>query len=308
MSALPRARAALAPLQPALLSAVREAGHYVALTRPRVLSLVLFTAPAASALGHPGGWPSAGRLAGVLAGCLFVGAGCSALNAWWERDRDARMARTMDRPLPAGDLAPRQALAFGVAVSAAGLAALGAVGGALPVGIAGFTLAHYLLVYTLWLKPRSPWSTVVGGVSGAAAPLIADAALHGSLGVWGFVLFAIVFLWQPPHVWSIALYRREEYRAAGFPLLPLVIGARATRRRSLAFALVLVPVTLLPWLAGELSVLYAATALAGGGAFVGSLLRAARRDTDDADRRAFAVSIVYLAALFAAMSIELALR
>jgi protoheme IX farnesyltransferase len=308
MSAPSRARAALAPARPALAAALREAHHYVALTRPRVLSLVLFTAPAAAALGHAGGWPPAADLAGVLVGCLGVGAGCSALNAWWERDRDARMARTMGRPLPAGDLTPRQALAFGVAVSLLGLAALGAVGGALPVALAGLTLAHYLLVYTAWLKPRSPWSTVLGSVSGAAAPLIADAAIHGSVCVWGVVLFAIVFLWQPPHVWAIALYRREEYRAAGFPLLPLVIGARATRRRSLAFALALVPVTLLPWAAGQLSAAYAATTLAGGGAFVGSLVRSALRDADEADRRAFAVSIVYLAALFAEMSVELALR
>jgi protoheme IX farnesyltransferase len=213
MSAPTRARAALAPAQPALAAALREVRHYVALTRPRVLSLVLLTAPAAFALGHPDGWPAAPTVAGVLAGALFVGAGCSALNAWWERDRDARMARTMGRPLPAGDLSARQALAFGVAVSLLGLATLGAVGGALPVAIAGLTIAHYLLVYTLWLKPRSPWSTVVGGASGAAAPLIADAALHGSVGVWGLVLFAIVFLWQPPHVWAIALYRRARSTA-----------------------------------------------------------------------------------------------
>lgn len=308
MSAPSRARTALAPAQPALAAALRDARHYVALTRPRVLSLVLFTAPAAAALGHPGGWPAAAPLAGVLIGCLLVGAGCSALNAWWERDRDARMARTMGRPLPAGELSPRQALAFGVVVSLLGLAALGAVGGALPVAIAGLTLAHYLLVYTVWLKPRSPWSTVVGSVSGAAAPLIAEAAIHGRVGFAGLVLFAIVFLWQPPHVFAIALYRREEYRAAGFPLLPLVIGAHATRRRSLAFAVALVPVMLVPWLAGELSALYAATALAGGGAFVGSLLRSVRLDCDEADRRAFAVSIVVLAALFAEMSVELALR
>lgn len=280
---------------------------YVALTRPRVLSLVLFTAPAAGALGRDG-WPTAGALALVLAGTALVGAGCSALNAWWEHERDARMERTRDRPLPAGRLAPRDALRFGVAVSVAGLLALRAAGGPLPVLLALATLAHYLLVYTIWLKPRSAWSTVVGGISGAAAPLIADAAFHGQVGFYGLVLFAIVFLWQPPHVWAITLYRRREYEAAGFPVLPVVAGGRIARLTGLAFALLLVPVTLLPWIHGALGPFYAVTALMGGGAFLGAILRALREPSDEADRRVFAVSIVYLAALFSALSVELVLR
>jgi protoheme IX farnesyltransferase len=306
LASVPATATAAAAATP-LARAAERAWLYVALTRPRVLSLVLFTAPAAGALGHED-WPAAGPLALVLAGTACVGAGCSALNAWWERERDARMERTKERPLPAGRLAPREALGFGVAISLAGLLALHAAGGALPVALAVATLLHYLLVYTVWLKPRSAWSTVVGGASGAAAPLIADAAFHGAVGAWSVVLFAIVFLWQPPHVWAITLYRRREYEAAGFPVLPVVAGGDAARRAGLAFALALVPVTLLPSLVGPLGAAYGATALAGGGAFLHAIVRALRARSDEADRRVFAVSIVYLAALFAVLSLELFVR
>jgi protoheme IX farnesyltransferase len=275
---------------------------YFALTRPRVLVLVLLSAPPAIALG--GSWPDPVRLFGVLLGTILVGAGCGALNAWYERDRDAVMARTMDRPLPAGRLTPGRALAFGLAISTLGSVVLLVSGGALAAAIGLVALAHYVFVYTIWLKPRTPQAVVVGGVSGAIAPLIADAAVDGRVGVWGVVLFAMVFLWQPPHFWAIVLSRREEYEAAGFPMLPSVVGAAATRRQMLLWALALVPVSLLPCASGTIGPLYAATAVVGGGLFLASILHAMRLRTREADRRVFRVSIPYLALLFAAMLVE----
>jgi protoheme IX farnesyltransferase len=280
---------------------------YIGLTRPRVLALVLFTAPAAMVMGRSS-WPSPGVLMGVVIGAALVGAGCGALNAWIERDRDARMERTRNRPLPAGRLSPGQAMRFGLLISALGLWVLQLAGGWLASGIGLLTLLHYVLIYTIWLKPRSAQNIVIGGAAGAASPLIADAAVDGRLGIWGIVLFAIIFLWTPPHFWAIALYRKKEYEAAGFPMMPSVIGNAACRRQMLGYALVLIPVTLLPWLGGALGVGYALVALAGGGWFVWEIGRAMRLRCDEQDRRVFVTSLVYLSTLFGAMLVELALR
>ncbi|MCP5041692.1 MAG: protoheme IX farnesyltransferase [bacterium] len=283
------------------------AADYIAMTRPRVLSLVLFTAPAAMLMGHEG-WPRIGVLAGVIVGAGLVGGGCGALNAWIESDRDAKMIRTQDRPLPTGRLTPRSALVFGLAVSALGLLALFAAGGWLAAGIGLLTLLHYIFVYTLWLKPRSAQSIVIGGAAGAASPLIADVAVDGSLGVWGVVLFAIVFLWTPPHFWAIALYRKEEYEAAGFPMMPSVVGNEACRKKMLVYACALFVATLVPWLGGQLGVFYLLVAVGAGSWFLASILRAIRERDRVQDRRVFATSIVYLVAIFGAMLGELVLR
>lgn len=282
------------------------ARDYIALTRPRVLALVLFTAPPALVMGH-GGWPSPALVAGVILGAALVGGGCGALNAWLERDADGQMERTRNRPLPTGRLSGQQALGFGLLISALGLLVLYACGGWLPSLIGALTLLHYIFVYTLWLKPSSPQNIVIGGAAGAASPLIADAAVDGRLGPWGVVLFAIIFLWTPPHFWAIALYRRKEYEAAGFPMLPCVVGDAATRRRMLGYTLILVPVTLLPWLGGELSLAYAATAVLAGAGFIASIARAMRLADRQQDRRVFAASILYLSALFTEMLVELAI-
>jgi protoheme IX farnesyltransferase len=283
------------------------AADFVALTRPRVLTLVLFTAPAAMAMGR-NDWPRPALLVAVTLGCALIGGGCGALNAWIERERDARMARTMDRPLPTGRLRPRQALIFGLLTSAAGLGILLAFGGLLPAAIGALTLLHYIFVYTLWLKPRSPQNIVIGGAAGATAPLIADAAASGTIGPWSLVLFAIIFLWTPPHFWAIALYRKDEYAAAGFPMMPIVVGNAATRGRMLAYAVGLWPVTLIPWIAGALGPVYGLTALAAGGYFVGSVARSRRIARAEEDRRVFAISVVYLTLLFAVMMLELLVR
>jgi protoheme IX farnesyltransferase len=279
---------------------------FIALTRPRILTLVLFTAPPALVMGRDG-WPSPATIVGVILGAALIGAGCGALNACWERDTDRHMMRTRNRPLPTGRLTPRDAVIFGVAISALGLGTLFATGGWLPASIGAATLAHYILIYTIWLKPRTPQNIVIGGAAGAASPLIADAAVDGRLGIWGFVLFAIIFLWTPPHFWAIALYRKREYEAAGFPMLPSVVGDEATRRRMLAYAFSLIPISLIPWLSGELSAVYAATATAAGGFFIASIGRAIRLRSPHQDRRVFRASIIYLFAIFAEMLAELAL-
>jgi len=289
------------------MDGLARAKDFIALTRPRVLSLVLFCAPPAMVMGHEG-WPDVATLLGVLVGAAAIGAGCGALNASWERDRDRRMARTANRPLPTGRLAVGEAVVFGVAISALGVAVLYATGGGLPAAIGLLTLGHYLLVYTIWLKPRTPQNIVIGGAAGAASPLIADAAVDGRLGVWGFVLFLIIFVWTPPHFWAIALYRKREYAAAGFPMLPNVLGDRATRRWMLAYAIGLIPVALIPWLGGELSRVYALTVLVAGAGFVASIARAMRAESPREDRRVFRISILFLAAIFAEMIGELALR
>jgi len=284
-----------------------RAQDYVALTRPRVLSLVLFTAPPAMVLGRDV-WPSFGTLLGVLVGAALVGGGCGAINAWWEMDRDRQMLRTQDRPLPTGRLQPAQALTFGLVVSGLGLGSLYLAGGWPPLLIGLLTLAHYIFIYTLWLKPRSPQNIVIGGAAGAASPLIADAAASGEIGVYSLMLFAIVFFWTPPHFWAIALYRKDEYAAAGFPMMPNVVGNEATRRRMLVYAIGLVPVTLLPWFWGGLGPFYAATAVGAGALFIASILRAMRVRDPRQDRKVFAVSIVYLSAIFAEMLLELMIR
>ena len=306
MSVSPGPTIAVFSMSRTLAEWLQRSRDYVALTRPRVLALVLFTASPALAIGREG-WPSALVIGGVLLGAALVGAGCSALNAWIESDADAKMARTWNRPLPSGRLSANAALGFGVAVSALGIATLGAVGGELCAGIGVLTLAHYIGIYTLWLKPRSPQNIVIGGAAGAASPLIADAAVDGRLGIWGFALFAIVFLWTPPHFWAIALYRKHEYAAAGFPMMPAVVGDRATRWRMLAYVVVLIPVTLTPWFGGVLGQGYAAVATAGGLWFALSVGRAIRRASAEEDRRVFLVSIAYLSALFTAMLLELIL-
>ncbi|UCE84578.1 MAG: protoheme IX farnesyltransferase [Deltaproteobacteria bacterium] len=300
-------------LAPALTAARRRTRtaealrDHLALARPGVLLLVLLTAPPVFALGRPA-WPDAVTAFWVLLGTALVAGGASALNAWIERESDARMRRTRGRPLPAGRLSADQALRFGAAVSGLGLCVLLGVGGGLAALVGALTLFHYVVVYTLWLKPRTPQNIVIGGAAGAAAPLIADAALHGSIGIWGLVLFAIVFLWTPPHFWAIALYRQEEYAAAGFPMMPAVVGDRRTRRKMLVYALAVIPLSLLPWWLGELGAVYAATAALLGAWFVVCILRSMRARERREDRRVFFASIAYLWLLFAAMLVELLLH
>jgi protoheme IX farnesyltransferase len=277
------------------------------LTKPRLLPMVLFTGLPVLGMAA-GGWPSLSFSLVTLLGISLAAASANTLNAYIERDVDARMERTRERPLPAGRLSPAAALAFGLSLGAGSVALLWAVGGVAAAGLGIGSILFYVFVYTIWLKPRSAWNAVVGGAAGAAAPLIADAAVNGHVGAPGLCLFAIVFFWQPPHVWAIALYRKREYEAAGIPMLPSVIGDQPTRRRMVAYTVGLVPVSLAPVALGLLGAVYGAVALVMGAWFIALSVRVLRERTDDAARRMFHVSLAYLFALFLAMNVEVLAR
>ena len=280
---------------------------YLALTKPRILPMVIVTALPVLLLAA-GGPPPAAAALGVLFGIVLVAAAANTLNMYVERDRDALMSRTKNRPLPAAELTPRAALIFGLALSVAGTVLLAVVGGTLAAVLGVASILFYVFVYTIWLKPRSVYNAVIGGAAGAAAPLIADAAVNGHVGLPGLLLFAIVFFWQPPHVWAIALYRRDDYEAAGIPMMPAVIGAEATRRRMVFYTVGLVVVTLLPGVFGLLGPLYLAAAGGLGAWFLWSGIRLVRERSDEAARGVFRTSLVYLALLYAAMLADLLLR
>ncbi len=278
----------------------------LALTRPRVTLVAAITGWPALTLGRT--TPSIASLVAVLAGLVLLAAGCSAFNAWIERDRDALMARTRLRPLPSRRLSPPIALVFGAATSAAGIVALAAGGSVTAAAIGVATLIFYLGPYTSWAKAHTAWSAVVGAFPGAAAPLIADAAANGSPGLMGWTLFGIVFLWQAPHVWAIELFRSRDYVAAGLPTMPALAGTAVTRRLMLLWTAALVSVTLVPWLDGTLGALYGGVALAADLYLLGAIVVAMRSGHARADRNAFFASLVHVTAIFSVMIVEPMLR
>ena len=281
--------------------------NYAELTKPRLLPLVLLTGLPVLGLAS-GGPPSLGFGALVLLGIALAAASANTLNAYLERDKDALMERTRSRPLPAGRIEPGAALGFGLALAVLSTALLYALSGIAAAGVGLASIAFYVFVYTLWAKPRSAWNAVIGGAAGAAAPLIADVAVNGQIGPAGLSLFAIVFFWQPPHVWAITLYRKADYAAAGIPTPPSTIGDEATRRNIVWSTLGLVPVTLAPVAVGLLGGVYLAVALGMNAWFVASVLRLSRERSDEAARRTFRVSLAYLFSLFVAMNLELLVR
>jgi protoheme IX farnesyltransferase len=283
---------------------MRAAAAYLALTKPRLLPLVLLSGLPALVLAA-GHWPSPLVIAGVLIGTSLAAGAANALNCYCERDADALMERTGLRPLPAGQLSPQAALGFGLTLSAIASALLWRVTGLAAALIALATILSYVFVYTLWLKPRTPLAVIAGGISGAAAPLIADAAADGRLGAAGWILFAIIFLWQPPHFYAIGLYRRSDYARAGFPMLHDRIGEEATRRRIVLWILALVPVTLAPVALSMFGGFYAIVASGMSLLFVGQALRLWRRREACEARRLFLVSLLFLMGVFAAMLVEL---
>ncbi len=276
---------------------------YVALTKPRILLLVIFTGLPAMAMAT-GGWPGAAFAAATLGGIALAAGAANALNCYLERDRDALMDRTRSRPLPTNQISPRAALRFALALSAVSTALLFAVAGTAAAALGVASILYYVFVYTIWLKPRSALNAVVGGAAGAAAPLIADAAVDGRVGAAGLLLFAIVFFWQPPHVWAIALFRKRDYARAGIPMMPHAVGDQPTRWRMLAYTLALVPVTLAPVPLGLLGWIYFGAALALDAWFVWVAVRVLRERTEAAARGMFRVSLVYLFALFFAMLLD----
>jgi protoheme IX farnesyltransferase len=287
-------------------TAAASVRNYVDLTKPRLLPLVLFSGLPVMGM-TASGWPTPEAACAILLGISLAAASANTLNAYIERDKDARMERTRSRPLPSGRIAPRAALIFGVVLAMGATALLYQVGGLAAAGLGVASILFYVFVYTVWLKPRSAWNVVVGGAAGAVSPLIADAALNGSVGVAGLSVFAIIFFWQPPHVWAIALYRKADYEAAGIPMLPSVVGDERTRWWMLASTLALVPVTLAPVAFGLVGAPYAAVAVLANAWFLWHALRVLKRRDEDSARAMFRASLGYLFALLAAMIFDVGL-
>src|SRR5262245_58554530 len=265
-SAIERSVTDLARAERAPLAAGATAGDYVALLKPRVMSLVVFTGLVGLYLApgtlHP-------FLAFVAVLCIAVGAGASgAINMWYDRDIDALMARTKNRPIPAGRMAPENALAFGVVLAVGSVALMGVAVNWIAAALLALTIAFYVFVYTAWLKRRTPQNIVIGGAAGAFPPLIGWAAVTGDISWAPLALFLLIFLWTPPHFWALALYRAGEYEKAGVPMLPVVAGDRETRRQIFVYTLLLVPVALAPAYDGLSGPVYAAAATALSAAFL----------------------------------------
>jgi heme o synthase len=286
-------------------SAARPA-DYVALLKPRVMSLVLFTALTGMLLAPFAVDPFIG-LASLVA--IAGGAGaCGALNMWYDADIDALMRRTCHRPIPAGRMSKEEALCFGLILAVLSVMTLGLIANWLSAALLCFTIFFYVAIYTIWLKRLTPQNIVIGGAAGALPPVVGYAAATGEVGLASLILFVIIFVWTPPHFWALALIKAEDYGRAGVPMLPNVKGADRTRRDILAYTLLLAPLGLAPWLLGFASLAYGMIAAALGGAM---LLFAARvyhsRTGPAADRYArqlFGFSILYLFLLFAALAGE----
>jgi len=280
--------------------------NFIDLTKPRLLPLVLFSGLPVMGM-TASGWAPLGLTCAILIGISLAAASANTLNAYIEIDKDARMERTRSRPLPAGRIAPRDALIFGIVLAILSTIFLAWVGGPTAAGLGAASILFYVFVYTVWIKPRSAWNVIVGGAAGAVSPLIADAALNGHVGAAGLCLFAIVFFWQPPHVWAIALYRKSDYEAAGIPMLPSVIGDDPTRWWMLFCTVFLVPVALSPAWFGLVGPVYVACALVANAWFLWSAVQVIRLKTHDAARAMFRTSLGYLFLLFGAMLLDLAL-
>ena len=281
-------------------------GDFFALMKPRVMSLVVFTALTGLVLA-PG--PLHPVLAAIALLCIAIGAGASgALNMWYDADIDARMQRTASRPIPRGHVAPNEALTFGMVLAVGSVVTLGVLINWVAAGLLALTIAFYILVYTMWLKRRTPQNIVIGGAAGAFPPMIGWAAVSGSVSLESIVLFLIIFMWTPPHFWALALYRSRDYERAGVPMLPVVAGADETRKQIVIYAALLVPLGLLPAFMGFGGPLYMLTAIVAGAVFLALALNVHRvrdgRAGDRAAKQLFTFSIFYLFALFAALLVE----
>ena len=276
---------------------------FYALTKPRVMSLVVFTG-LCGLLAAPGHINPVLGFTAIL--CIALGAGgAAALNQWWEAGIDAGMKRTRQRPIPAGRMERVSARDFGVGLSAASVLVMGLAIGWLAGLILAISIVYYAVVYTVWLKPRTPQNIVIGGGAGAFPPLIGWVAVTGHITLMPVLLFAIIFVWTPPHFWALALFVESDYAAVGIPMLPVVAGEAATRRQILLYALVLVPVAVAPWWLGAGPV-YGVTAAVASAAFVAlachvGLRRSVPNDTMKPEKRLFAFSILYLFVLFGAL-------
>jgi protoheme IX farnesyltransferase len=278
---------------------------FFALTKPRVMSLVIFTGLCGLLAAPEPINPVLGFTA-IL--CIALGAGgAAALNQWWEADIDAAMKRTKDRPVPAGRMDRTSARDFGVGLSAGSVLLMGLAIGWLAAAILALSIVYYAVVYTIWLKPRTPQNIVIGGGAGAFPPLIGWVAATGQITLMPVVLFAIIFMWTPPHFWALALFVQTDYAKVGIPMMPVVAGEESTRRQILVYAVLLLPLTLVPWWIGGAGLIYGTAAAVLSTVFlalsarVGLRRRSGTADTMKPEKQLFAYSVIYLFALFAAL-------
>jgi len=275
---------------------------YLALLKPRVMSLVVFTGLVGLVLA-PGHLHPTLAITALL--CIAIGAGASgAINMWYDADIDAVMARTQGRPIPQGLVTPDEALGFGCVLSVASVIVMGLAVNWVAAAILALTIGFYVFIYTMWLKRRTPQNIVIGGAAGAFPPMIGWAAVTGDLSLLPILLFAIIFMWTPPHFWALALYRSDDYARAGVPMLPVVAGERETRRQIMIYSLLLVPLTLSPWFLGLVGPLYGVGAAVLGAFFLVLAFRIWRGTGDRAAKHMFAYSILYLFLLFALLLAE----
>jgi protoheme IX farnesyltransferase len=277
---------------------------FFALTKPRVMSLVIFTG-LCGLLAAPGHINPVIGFTAIL--CIAVGAGgAAALNQWWEADIDAGMKRTAGRPLPAGRMDRTSARDFGGLLAAGSVFVMGFAVGWLAAAILAFSIFYYAVIYTIWLKPRTPQNIVIGGGAGAFPPMIGWVAVTGDVTLMPVLLFAIIFFWTPPHFWALALFVRSDYAKVGIPMMPVVAGEVSTRRQILLYAALLLPLSLLPWWIGGAGAIYGIGAGALSTVFLLFSLRVGIRrqvegDTMKPEKQLFGYSVLYLFALFAAL-------
>ncbi len=284
-------------------------GHvrdYIALLKPRVMSLVVFTALVGIVIA-PGTMHPILMIAALI--CIAIGAGASgALNMWFDADIDAKMQRTATRPIPRGHVTREEALAFGVVLAIGSILTLGLLINWTSAALLALTISFYLFVYTMWLKRRTPHNIVIGGAAGAFPPMIGWAAATGSVSLESIVLFLIIFMWTPPHFWALALYRARDYERVGVPMLPVVAGPQETRKQILLYSLALVPLATIPAFMGFGGALYAVTSVGLGTIFLVFAFRVYRHRegflADRVARKLFTYSILYLFLLFGVLLVE----
>lgn len=280
------------------VSAQGDVDDYVALLKPRVMSLVVFSGFAGLAVA-PGAMHPV--LAAVAVFCIALASGAAgAINMWYDRDIDALMERTRGRPIPTGKIEPAEALAFGVILAAGAVMLMFLATNAVAATLLAVAVLFYVFVYTVWLKRRTPQNIVIGGAAGAFPPAIGWAAVTGDVGIEAAILFALIFFWTPPHFWALALYRSGDYAAAGVPMMPVVHGARETKRQMLIYTVLLLPLGTAPCFAGFASwTLYGTASVVLGLLFLAAAVSVWLDESERSAKRMFGYSIFYLFAMFA---------
>jgi protoheme IX farnesyltransferase len=290
----------------ASIGASASPGDYFALLKPRVMSLVVLTA-LAGLMVAPAPINPVIAIASILA--IAVGAGAAgALNMWWDADIDAVMSRTRVRPVPAGRVKPREAMAFGMVLSLIAVVTLALAANLVAAGLLASTIFFYAVIYTMWLKRSTPQNIVIGGAAGALPPVVGYAAVTGAVTLDSLALFAVIFIWTPPHFWALALVKSGEYARAGVPMMPNVKGLRHTRLEILIYTLILAPLGVAPWMLGIGGGAYALVAILGGVGMTALAIRVWRitegREANKAAMQLFGFSILYMFALFGVLVIE----